>query len=165
MMYVEQNKTIYHAMLVIAKKINYSVLHPGRRVCHFLNGITDPSLVQAKISLTRNTKKCAYNFDSTMEYLTIQVLHQQDNQWCNNEPLTLSQPRMTRATNWKYQMCFIHQSNGTSSTLPRRRVWENDVHQEVVLIKAMTISISMPSPSTTWQRSSFLCCICHDPYQ
>ncbi len=41
-------------MLALAKKTNYTAYNPSTCVCHFLNGITDPALAQAKLSLEAN---------------------------------------------------------------------------------------------------------------
>ncbi len=40
-----------------------------------MNGITDPSLSQAKLSLAMDLKKIAHNFDVMMDYLTNHVSH------------------------------------------------------------------------------------------
>ena len=78
--YVERHKDAYQSMLALAKKTNYVAYDPGTRVRHFLNGITDPSLAQAKLSLEANRDQYSGDFDATVEYLMNQVTHQQVNQ-------------------------------------------------------------------------------------
>ncbi len=43
-------------MLVLAKKTDYTTYDPSTCVQHFLNGITDPALAQAKLLLEANQK-------------------------------------------------------------------------------------------------------------
>ncbi len=49
----------------------------------FLNGIMDPTLVQAKLSLKANHEQYSGNFDATVVYLMNQVSHHQINQQPN----------------------------------------------------------------------------------
>ncbi len=67
-------------MLALVKRINYIAYDPGTCVCHFLNGITNPSLKQVKLSLEVNRKMYSGNFDATVEYLMHQVEYHQVNQ-------------------------------------------------------------------------------------
>ncbi len=67
-------------MLTLAKQTDYVTYNPNTRVCHFLNGIMDPSLAQAKLSLEANREQYSGDFDATVEYLMNQVTHQQVNQ-------------------------------------------------------------------------------------
>ncbi len=55
--YVERHKDAYQSMLTLAKKTDYVVYDPSTRVRHFLNGIMDPSLAQAKLSLEANCEQ------------------------------------------------------------------------------------------------------------
>ncbi len=66
-------------MLAIAKTTSYITYDPNTCVHHFLNGITDPSLAQAKLSLKANFMQYGGNFDATVKYLMPQVAHQQVN--------------------------------------------------------------------------------------
>ncbi len=77
--YVECHKQAYQFMLAQAKKTDYTASDPSTCIWHFLNGITDPALAQAKFSLKANSKQYSGNFDATVEYLMNQVLHQQVN--------------------------------------------------------------------------------------
>ncbi len=52
--YVERHMTVYQSMLALAKKTDYTAYDPSTHVHHFLNGITDPTLTQAKLSLEAN---------------------------------------------------------------------------------------------------------------
>ncbi len=78
--YVERHKDVYQSMLALAKKTDYIAYDPGTRVRHFLNGITDPSFAQAKLSLKAKREQYSGDFDATVEYLMNQVTHQQVNQ-------------------------------------------------------------------------------------
>ncbi len=49
-MYVECHKTAYQSMLALAKKTDHTAYDPSTCIQHFLNGITDPALAQAKLS-------------------------------------------------------------------------------------------------------------------
>ena len=81
--YVERHKSCYQQMQALAKTSDYTAYDPGTRVRHFLNGITDPSLAQAKLSLAANEEKYGRDFDATVEYLTTQVSYQQQNRRLN----------------------------------------------------------------------------------
>lgn len=81
--YVECHKDAYQNMLTLAKKTDYVVYNPSTCVRHFLNGITDPSLTQVKLSLEANHEQYSGNFDACVEYLMNQVTHQQVNQQIN----------------------------------------------------------------------------------
>ncbi len=78
--YVECHKTTYQSILALAKRTNYTAYDPCTHVCHFLNGIMDPALAQAKLSLDVN---CELYSDATVEYLINQVSHHQVNQQLN----------------------------------------------------------------------------------
>ncbi len=67
-------------MLALSKKIDYVAYDPSTRARHFLNGITDPSLAQAKLSFEADCDQYSGDFDATVEYLMNQVTHQQVNQ-------------------------------------------------------------------------------------
>ncbi len=54
-------------MLALAKKTDYVAYNLDTRVHHFMNGITDPLLNQAKLSLYANPDKYATDFDATIE--------------------------------------------------------------------------------------------------
>ena len=81
--YVERHKDAYQNMVTLAKKTDYVAYDPSTRVRHFLNGITDPSLAQAKLSLEANREQYSGDFDACVEYLMNQVTHQQVNQQLN----------------------------------------------------------------------------------
>ncbi len=81
--YVEWHKATYQAVLALAKKMDYVAYDPGTRVRHFMNGITNPLLNQAKLLLCANPDKYATDFDAPLEYLTNQVSHQRVNQRLN----------------------------------------------------------------------------------
>ncbi len=70
-------------MLALAKKTDYISYNPSTRVCHFLNGIMDPTVAQAKLLLEENCGQYFGNFDATVEYLMNQVLLHQVNQQLN----------------------------------------------------------------------------------
>ncbi len=76
-MYVERHKAAYQTMLALAKKTDCTTYDPSTCVCHFLNGIMDPALAQAKLSLKANCKMNSVNFDATVEYFMNQVQHHQ----------------------------------------------------------------------------------------
>ncbi len=82
-MYVEHHKTKYQSMLALAKKTDYTAYDPRICIQHFLNGIMDPALAQAKLSLETNREMYSGNFDATVEYQMNQVQHQQVNQQLN----------------------------------------------------------------------------------
>ncbi len=71
------------SMLAPSKKTNYTTYDPSTCVHHFLNGITNPALTQAKLSLEANCKHYSGNFDTTIEYLMNQVQHHQVNKQLN----------------------------------------------------------------------------------
>ncbi len=81
--YVQCHKDAYQNMLTLVKKTDYVKYDPSTPVRHFLDGITDPSLGQAKLSLEANREQYSGNFDATVEYLMNQVTHQQVNQQLN----------------------------------------------------------------------------------
>ncbi len=81
--YVERHKSAYQSMLALAKNIKYIAYDPSTCVCHFLNGIRDHALAQAKLSLKANRETYSDNFDATVEYLMNQVQHHQVNQQLN----------------------------------------------------------------------------------
>ncbi len=56
-------------MLALAKKTDYTTYDPSTCICHFLNGIMDPALAQAKLLLEANREQYSGNFDATVEYL------------------------------------------------------------------------------------------------
>ncbi len=78
--YVECHKTTYQSILALAKKTDYTAFDPSTCVCHFLNGIANPTLAEAKLSLKANCEQYSGNYDATIEYLMNQVLHHQVNQ-------------------------------------------------------------------------------------
>ncbi len=51
---IEHHKKPYQVMLALVKKKTYTAYDPSTNACHFLNGITDPLLGQAKLSLDAN---------------------------------------------------------------------------------------------------------------
>ncbi len=70
-------------MLALAKKTNYTTYDPSTCVCHFLNGIMDPVIAQAKLLIEASCDRYSGNFDATIEYLMNQVSHNQVNQLLN----------------------------------------------------------------------------------
>ncbi len=78
--YVECHKTTYQSMLALEKKTNHVIYDSSTCVYHFLNGITNPTLVQAFLSLEANHDHYSSNFDATIEYCMNQVHHLQVNQ-------------------------------------------------------------------------------------
>ncbi len=78
--YVERHKDAYQSMLALAKRTDYVMYDPSTCVHHFLNGIMDPVLAQAKLSLEANSDQYSGNFDATVKYLMNQVTHHQVNQ-------------------------------------------------------------------------------------
>ncbi len=73
----------YQSMLAFAKKTNYIAYDTGTCMCHFLNGIMNPSLTQTNLLLDTNHNQFSGTFDATIEYLMNQVTHQQGNQHLN----------------------------------------------------------------------------------
>ncbi len=78
--YVEHHKAVYQSMLALAAKTDCTTNDPSTHVHHFLNGITDPAVIQAKLSLKAYCYHYSGNFDTTVEYLMSQVSHHQVNQ-------------------------------------------------------------------------------------
>ncbi len=81
--YVERLKDANQSMLALAKKTDYVVYDPSTCVRHYLNGIMDHALAQAKLSLEANHDQYSGNFNATVEYLMNQVTHHQVNQQLN----------------------------------------------------------------------------------
>ncbi len=79
-------------MLALVKKTNYIAYDPSTSIRHFLNGITDPALAQAKLSLKANHETYSGNFDATVEYLMNQVEHHQVNQQLNIASICIGAP-------------------------------------------------------------------------
>ncbi len=73
--HLECHKTNYQSMLALAKKINYVAYDPVTCFCQFVNGITDPLIAQAKLSLDVKWNQYSNNFDVIVEYLMNQVSH------------------------------------------------------------------------------------------
>ncbi len=101
-------------MLALAKKTDYVAYDPSTRVRHFLNGITDPSLAQAKLSLEANRDQYSGDFDATVEYLMNQVTHQQVNQQLHIASVDSSAPSRLKTKNAQgndLEMPLIEYSN------------------------------------------------------
>ncbi len=73
----------------------------GTKVQYFLNGITDPVLAQAKLSLPANPDKHASDFDVTVKNFTNQVLHRQVNQHHNIAAIAQGAPKTLET--WKQE--------------------------------------------------------------
>ncbi len=86
-------------MLALAKKTDYVAYDPRTCVCHFLNGIMDPTLAQAKLSLEAIFKQYSGDFDVTVEYLMNQVTHHQVNQQLNISSLGSGPPGCLKTCN------------------------------------------------------------------
>lgn len=63
--------------------MDYVAYDPGIWVCHTMNNITDPLLVQAKLALYASPGKYSWDSDATVYYQTSLVSHQQVNQFLN----------------------------------------------------------------------------------
>ncbi len=66
--YVKHHKTLFQSMLALAKKTDYTAYSPSIYVCHFLNGIMDPALTQAKLSTKANCMNYSDYFDASIKY-------------------------------------------------------------------------------------------------
>ncbi len=113
-------------MVALAKKTNYIAYDPGTHVHHFLNGIMDPSLAQAKLSLEANRKMYSGNFDATIEYLMNQVQHQLVNQQLNIASVGSGtagclHTRNTQGNNLEIPLYSTHQKSGCNYHPPRKK--------------------------------------------
>ncbi len=59
--FVECYKTTYHTRLALEKKTDCVAYDPGTLFCHFINGIMDPLLSQAKLLLDANHDQFSCN--------------------------------------------------------------------------------------------------------
>lgn len=137
-------------------KTNHVTYDRSTHVHHFLNGITDPSMDQTKLSLEANHNQYSGKFDATVKYLKSQVTHQQVNQQLNIASLdsgTFGRLKTsdTHGNDFKMPLSAICLKTGLSSLPPRSAVSTNTwLKQLVVAGVARVASASISGPIASW---------------
>ncbi len=119
-MNTEYQKSMYQAMLVIAKKTKYVVCDPSTRIHYFFHSIIDPSIAQIKFALEVSFNNNTSNI-VIVEYVMGCMSYQHVNQ-CLSDAIFSKRIHDEGVRNYAYLKSFVCQSHGTSSPRPNQPV-------------------------------------------